>query len=1807
MALVPMAAVAQRIMPVDDVNQLPTEIPVDLDRMTPQQALPAPVTAKPAGKQIQELKPVLNTDGTPVIKKLWAGSVSDAKALKSRLHPERRTGKTWRAPQDRTNPYVKGHLVVGFKQSARGKYTMTVDKDGILKTGMASIDALNAKYGARGQKNVHEYIFPEAVNHGLDLHHVFYVDATLDIEAVAREYSKDAHVQFAEPDYIPFKASALSPRYDNGPVYLDGAKQVAGSKPDDPRFDWAPQILQVDRARTVTGGDGTGGTRPDTFLMLDTDPINITHDDLDLNIGDYGGTSPTTTTQADAHGHMCTGHAVAEINNNLCVTGVAGGNNTTRGIMVAYYRYTSSADNATGISWGVARGVASIAQASLYFANTQVLENAFKAALDAGAPAYISAGNDRNNDNNMYPAHYDCVTAVGGITWNGRHWAWDDTSGSCYGDWVDIVAPGDAHVSLSSVGSNSTAMVEGYGGTSWAAPEVAAIAAVCHHVTGLTGTALQQAVLRTANSNDHINAEVDVWTIPAGYGGTGIANAYEAVTARDVNASVDFVSINSDRNSYANHGDLYLRSYAERVYNVTDTLFMDRTSFARGVYQTDRTLVPDVTVYPRAMVHNHGVGAKAFNVTASDFGGGWTSTKQVTLESGQGRLVTFDGWTPTGTGACSLQVFSDLVGDLNRLNDTVRLVLTKALRDTVYMDDGTYDMGYSDASATWGVKFTPERPCTLTAVSFNLMVRRTVGGAPAWYCSLEVWDANGTNGKPGSRLYGVAIPLTTVGTVAGWKTFTLPASQVISNPVYVCIQQFGASGGDTTTVAGDYRKASAVTYYSMNNGASWDELGNDYAIRPIVGYQATNANDIGVAAITKPVPPFAKGSPMTAIATFTNFGTATQTNIPVVAHYDSVGGTRVTKITSNKTIASLAPGASAEVVFDPWTPGGSGNTVYAFDVTVRANNPSDAWTGNDSIRTAIDSIRSQVELTAGEGGAAVYGFDGSYLAVKFQAAAACSIQQGGGCFYLHPSIAETCIVWNDNAGVPGTRAGYAIATTVDYPTWTWATFSGTGIYMPAGPFWLGWYSRTDGDNGSILSDAQDGGNGRSFSGTTEAAMSADGQDYFIHARIKYLSSPDNNLGIESQDNPPGVVYPSVSIVPKATVLNSGRNVLTNPQVTCQLIDSADGSVDYTQTVTIASIAPTQTMQLSYPPFTPQASVVTYWFKTFRVGGDDYAGDDRDSMKVYTSTLTEINYSDGPAALWIIDGGDGVTDTLYRGVRFTPELPCSLVGMWEFIYRTNTGRAWRACSSFAWHRTNGYKNWPSDRHILQEQWTPTFTGAGGWARRTITPTYFDAGTDFWLGAWTPPFAAAQCSMFVTTDSRADGRSFFRWNPRDSASNGTNYTWLPMFGDWDITALVKFLGGSSLTVKGLVNTVPGNGEIHFRTISLEDSNHVYTDGKPGAAVSVLSGSQAMWQFDAKHFWPAWDRGDTMITYIDYETDGGTASHAGYYATMNDTLRVGATELVMNTTVLRAIPVPTATKVNNDSVQLTWTVPLYTQGRPNINPTVGYRVYRSTDGITFTPIATIYSRSTTNYIDPNLAAGSTYYYAIALRYRGSVSSKDGPAVTIESQYTSANSNGISITLSVEFSQMGASVTGNDVTINWRTESEDDSYHWIVERSSDNGATYAPLATLNANPGSTVPTDYRYTDRGLAGGIVYLYRLVEVSANGGMAYYGPISVGPLQGKPSAYALEHARPNPFRDAATIRYQTKEAGRVSLKIYNIQGQLVRTLVDAVQEANYYEVPWNGRSDDGAKAAAGIYLYKLDAGGYSAMKKLTLLK
>ncbi|MDI6739591.1 MAG: FlgD immunoglobulin-like domain containing protein, partial [Candidatus Edwardsbacteria bacterium] len=88
---------------------------------------------------------------------------------------------------------------------------------------------------------------------------------------------------------------------------------------------------------------------------------------------------------------------------------------------------------------------------------------------------------------------------------------------------------------------------------------------------------------------------------------------------------------------------------------------------------------------------------------------------------------------------------------------------------------------------------------------------------------------------------------------------------------------------------------------------------------------------------------------------------------------------------------------------------------------------------------------------------------------------------------------------------------------------------------------------------------------------------------------------------------------------------------------------------------------------------------------------------------------------------------------------------------------------------------------------------------------------------------------------------------------------------------------------------------------------------------------------------------------------------------------------------------------------------------------------------------------------------------------------------------------------------------------------------------------------------------------------------------------------------------LFYSRPNPITDRTFISYQLRAPGRVSLKIYNVAGQLVRTLANGYQNAGYHSVLWNGNDNRGERAASGMYLYRLDAGSYSATNKLVIIR
>lgn len=137
-----------------------------------------------------------------------------------------------------------------------------------------------------------------------------------------------------------------------------------------------------------------------------------------------------------------------------------------------------------------------------------------------------------------------------------------------------------------------------------------------------------------------------------------------------------------------------------------------------------------------------------------------------------------------------------------------------------------------------------------------------------------------------------------------------------------------------------------------------------------------------------------------------------------------------------------------------------------------------------------------------------------------------------------------------------------------------------------------------------------------------------------------------------------------------------------------------------------------------------------------------------------------------------------------------------------------------------------------------------------------------------------------------------------------------------------------------------------------------------------------------------------------------------------------------------------------------------------------------------------------------------------------------------------------------------------------------------------------------------STFP--YPFIDREVSIGQTYWYKLADIDCSGHIKLHRPISAT-IKARPGGYALKQNYPNPFNPTTTIVFAIAAMGPVSLKIYNGQGELVRTLSDAPKDAGKYAVSWDGRNDYGQRFASGSCIYLLKSGQFEGQRKMLFAK
>ncbi len=99
----------------------------------------------------------------------------------------------------------------------------------------------------------------------------------------------------------------------------------------------------------------------------------------------------------------------------------------------------------------------------------------------------------------------------------------------------------------------------------------------------------------------------------------------------------------------------------------------------------------------------------------------------------------------------------------------------------------------------------------------------------------------------------------------------------------------------------------------------------------------------------------------------------------------------------------------------------------------------------------------------------------------------------------------------------------------------------------------------------------------------------------------------------------------------------------------------------------------------------------------------------------------------------------------------------------------------------------------------------------------------------------------------------------------------------------------------------------------------------------------------------------------------------------------------------------------------------------------------------------------------------------------------------------------------------------------------------------------------------------------------------------------------GSDESRPSEFTLSQNYPNPFNPVTNIEFSLPRAAKVRLDIYNIVGQKVRTLVDEEMEPGRYVADWDGKDEKGNSVSSGVYFYRMDAGDFSDIKKMLLVK
>lgn len=231
----------------------------------------------------------------------------------------------------------------------------------------------------------------------------------------------------------------------------------------------------------------------------------------------------------------------------------------------------------------------------------------------------------------------------------------------------------------------------------------------------------------------------------------------------------------------------------------------------------------------------------------------------------------------------------------------------------------------------------------------------------------------------------------------------------------------------------------------------------------------------------------------------------------------------------------------------------------------------------------------------------------------------------------------------------------------------------------------------------------------------------------------------------------------------------------------------------------------------------------------------------------------------------------------------------------------------------------------------------------------------------------------------------------------------------------------------------------------------------------------------------------------------------------------------------------------------------------------------------------------------LTPAVTPGSNIY--IAFREFVADNFNDGDALFID--LVSAGGT----IIPVELAAFSAIADKENVFLSWSTVTETNNQGFSVERKAA-GGEFTAIGFINGKGTTTERNEYSFVDRGVTPG-TYSYRLKQVDFDGTFEYFAAAEVDVYA--PTEFAMEQNYPNPFNPTTNINFSLATDSKVSLKVFNVLGQEVASLVNGSLAAGKHTINFDAKNLN-----SGIYFAKLEATGvngqsFSSIKKMTLNK